>query len=188
MSTPPKPYFKNTYHHLYNRGVNKQKIFFDDKDYLFFLRRLGEYKEKYKISVLSYCLMPNHYHLFVKQLTQKHKVGKFIGDLTNSYTKATNKRYNRSGVLFAGPNKSILIKNQNYFIWLVKYILMNPVEAGLVSKPEEWRYSSARDFYGFRNGKLPDKKEILSQFHSIEHFKSFIESKDDFDYGKFEIL
>jgi len=63
-------FYKNTYHHLYNRGANKAKIFFDEESYLYFLRRLKHYKNKYDIKILSYCLMPNHFHIFVKQQSE----------------------------------------------------------------------------------------------------------------------
>lgn len=62
-----REFYKNTYHHLYNRGANKEKIYFDRESYLYFLRRLKQYKNKHQIELLSYCLMPNHFHLFVKQ-------------------------------------------------------------------------------------------------------------------------
>jgi putative transposase len=182
----PRYYFKDTYHHLYNRGINRQEIFFDKKDYLFFLKRLREYKEKYRISILCYCLMPNHFHLFVKQLTDEYSIGKFIGDLINSYTKATNKRYNRNGFLFESRTKSKWIENNEYFIWLCKYILINPVRSNIVKQPDHWEYSCAKDYYGLRNGILIDKEEILSQFHAIEDFRLFIEeNKDKFDYTIF---
>ncbi len=178
-----KNYYKNTYHHVYNRGVGRHTIFFDDKDYLYFLKRTEFYKDKYQISVLGYCLMPNHFHLFVQQLTADFTIGKFIGDLTNSYTKATNKKYGRDGVLLQGPTKNKLIEDQNYFIWLIKYILMNPVKAKLVKRPEEWTYSCALDYFGLRNGTLTDKSIILSQFKSVSEFRSFIEDRaDTFDY------
>jgi len=77
-------YKKDTYHHLYNRGANKLDIFHDDGDYKYFLRRLKHYSEKYSISILCYCLMPNHFHFFVKQNTAEISTGKMIGNLINS--------------------------------------------------------------------------------------------------------
>ena len=65
-------FYKNTYHHLYNRGANKQLIFFENENYHYFLRRLKHYKNKYQIEILTYCLMPNHFHLFVRQLTEEY--------------------------------------------------------------------------------------------------------------------
>ena len=168
-------YYKNNYYHLYNRGVLKNTIFFDRNDYLFFLRKLKMFRSKYFISIICYCLLPNHFHLFVKQNTDKFTIGKFIGDLTNSYTKTINKKYNQSGVLFQGPTKNKHIDKQEYFIWLCKYILLNPVKSGLVQKTEQWEFSCIRDLYSLRDGTLVEKEEILSNFSTLTEFKKFIE-------------
>jgi putative transposase len=177
-------YHKNNYYHLYNRGVHKNKIFFERNDYLFFLRKLKLYKSKYFISIICYCLMPNHFHLFVKQNTTKYTIGKFIGDTTNSYTKTINKKYNLSGVLFQGPTKNKHIDKQEYFIWLCKYILLNPVHSNLVQKAENWEFSCIKDFYGLRKGTLINKKEIIKNFSSTNDFKKFIEEPVD----KYDLL
>ncbi len=174
----------NSYHHLYNRGVNKGAIFFEDKDYKYFLRKAKEYKQKYSITIICYCLSPNHFHLFVKQLTNEYTIGKFIGNLTNAYTKGTNKKYDRTGVLLQGRSKSKLITDENYFIWLCKYILNNPIKAGLVNQPEEWEYSSAKEYFGLTNSGITDKDEMLKRFDSIDEFVSFIKTeKVKFDYS-----
>ena len=135
----------HNYFHLFNRGVNNKKIYFEPDNYSFFLERLKYYKDIYRIAVLCYCLMPNHFHLFVKQLSDQDTIGYMIGDLINSYTKAINKKYSRTGVLFGGSTKKRIIENEEYFTWLFKYILLNPVEAKLVSTPDKWEFSSARE-------------------------------------------
>ncbi|MCB9259591.1 MAG: transposase [Ignavibacteriales bacterium] len=170
-------YFKNTFHHLYNRGVNKNKIFFEDENYLFFLRKLKYYKEKYQIEILSYCLMPNHFHLFTKQKTEELLMSNFISDLLNSYVKSINKRYNRSGTLFESKTKNKLINDEQYFIWIIKYILENPVKAGIVNKINDWAYSNAKDLLGERNGNLVNLNEVKSFFQSEEVMKDFLLDK-----------
>ncbi len=183
-----KKYFSNTYHHVYNRGVNKNKIFIDDNDYLFFLRKQKQYKQKYEIEILSYCLMPNHFHLFLKQTNDDLTIGKFVGDLLNSYTKAFNKKTNRTGVLFEGPAKSKIIEKEEYFKWLVKYIIMNPVRGSLVRKPEAWRFSSAMDLLKKRDGKLISYDEIYTHFQSFKQFVEFVyDEKDKFNYDYFKL-
>lgn len=180
----PKFYNMNSYHHLYNKCVNKDKIFFEDNDYNYFMRKITEYKEKYEIRINCFCLLPNHFHLFVKQLTISKSIGKFISDLTNTYTKAINKKYGRTGVLLEGTTKSKLITDEEYFLWLCKYILTNPVKAGLVNKPDKWKYSSAGEYLDILDLNLTDTKEILGRFNSKEEFISFIESdKIKFDYS-----
>lgn len=171
-------FHKNTFHHLYNRGANKQNIFLDDNDYLFFIRRLKHYKTKYNISILSYCLMKNHFHLFVKQNFHELSISKFISDVLNSYTKSINKKYSRSGTLFESKTKSKQIEDENYFVWVIKYILENPIKAGIKSKIYDWHYSNAKDLLGFRKGTLCDNEEVFSYFQSEEQMKDFLLDKD----------
>ena len=173
-----REFYKNTYHHLYNRGANKSDIFLNREDYLFFLRRLREYKVRYSIDVLCYCLMPNHFHLFVKQLTHEKTIGKFVGTLINSYTKSINKKYKHSGVLFESRTKNKIIENEVYFKWICKYILSNPVEANLVKSIADWEFSSARDYLGLRNGDLNNKELITSHFESKNQFDNFLLDTD----------
>ncbi|MCX6150777.1 MAG: transposase [Ignavibacteriales bacterium] len=179
----PKYYHMNTYHHLYNQGVNKDKIFSDKSDYVYFLRKMVEYKLKYSVKILCYCLMPNHFHLFVKQITTEHEIGKFIGDLTNAYTKGTNKRYGRTGVLFQGRTKSKLIIDKNHYITLFKYIVNNPVRSGLVYLPEDWEYSSAKEYFSY-SSIVTDTSEILKIFDKVADFKNLLIQKEErFDYS-----
>ncbi len=180
-----KNYLINTFHHLYNRGVNRNIIFINNIDYSYFLHKMKTYKEKHSIQILCFCLLPNHFHLFVKQLTNEHSIGKFIGDLTNAYTRSLNIKYNRSGVLLEGKTKSKLISNESYFLWLCKYILNNPVKASLVKKPEEWEYSSAKEYFGDKDLEYTNTFEILNRFNNPNLFKNFINQEDEeFDYSK----
>ena len=149
-----RKYYKNTYHHLYNRGANKNLIFFERENYLYFLKRLNFYKNKYQIEILSYCLMPNHFHLFVKQTTDQFTISNFISALLNSYVKSINKKYGRSGTLFESKTKSKIVTDENYFNWIIKYILENPVKANLVNKLVDWEFSNAKDLLNLRCGNL----------------------------------
>jgi putative transposase len=134
----PRDYSKDSYHHIYNKGVLIDPIFQDEIDYHYFLEKTHKYKTKYKISILCYCLMPTHFHLFVKQLTEHLSIGKFTSDLLNSYTKTYNKRYKRTGVLFQGKTKNKKITSGKYYFDVFYYIHMNPVRAGLVTKSIDW--------------------------------------------------
>lgn len=159
----------------------------DERDYRFFELRMKQYKMKQSISILAYALMPNHFHIFVRQKEHDKPAGKFISLLANSYTKAFNKRYERNGVLLQGPTKIVPIDSQSYYMWLCKYILRNPVKARLVEHPAEWSYSSASEYYGSTKAEITDTGDVLSCFKTLDEFKSFIDKKeDDFDYGIFE--
>ena len=87
---------KGKYFHIYNRGANKMKIFFERKNYIYLLKKLKYYKNKYNFSVLSYCLMPNHYHFLLRQDGDK-PINIPIAYMFNAYTKAVNKMYKRTG-------------------------------------------------------------------------------------------
>jgi putative transposase len=178
----PRNYFKNTYHHLYNRGVNKELIFYEDGDYNYFIKQVRKYKDKYRISILSYCLMPNHFHLFVKQIDDVLTIGMFISNLINSYTKFINTKYTKTGVLFQGPTKSKMIEDKEYFSWLIKYILYNPVRAGLVKTPDGWKYSSSIELLGKKEMNITICSEVISMFQNENVFKEFmIDTKTKFN-------
>jgi len=159
--------------HIYNRGNKGGKIFFSGENYLYLLRKLKKYRDQFEIAIICYCLMPTHYHFLVKQLAP-YAVSKFIGLTLNSYVKAINKQQKKSGHLFEGKYKMKLVENPNYLINLSAYIHANPVFDNLVSKPEQWRFSSYQDFIGLRSGTLPEPKVILNYFNSIEDYKKFV--------------
>ena len=173
----PRNYYKNSYHHLYNRGANKCERFFDKNDYLYFLKRLSYYSKKYKIQILAYCLMPNHFHLFVKQITDTFIISQFISSFLNSYTKSINKKYGRSGTLFENKTKSKLINDEYYFRWIIKYILENPLKAKMVNNIDEWEYSNAKELLNKRNGKLTDINKVKSFFQSEKQMIAFLTDK-----------
>ncbi|MFQ5639783.1 MAG: transposase [bacterium] len=138
----PKFVVGNDYHAL-NRGNEKQAIFFERENYPFFLRRLKDALQKHSTELLCYCLMPNHFHLVLKEIIE-NGISSVMLSLQTSYAKAINKRYNRVGHLFQGPFKHIHIDRNEYLLHLSRYIHFNPAEAGLVSKPEDWEFSSFR--------------------------------------------
>lgn len=170
-------YYKNTYHHLYNRGTNKAAIFYERENYLYFLRRMKYYADRYKIKILSYCLMPNHFHIFLKQTSNDFRVSLFISSLLNSYVKSINKKYKHSGTMFECKTKSKQIDDEAYFVWIIKYILENPVHAQLEEKIEDWEFSNAKDLLGLRNGNLTDTKYITSFYQSKESMIKFLTNK-----------
>ena len=176
----PRLFQADTYHHLYNRGANKQKIFFDLHDYDYFKRRMLNYKHKYEIEILCYCLMPNHFHIFVRQTKKDKSIGKFIGDFIDSYSKTINKKYKRSGILFEGRTKNKIIYDENAFPVLTKYILLNPVRAKLCKSFEEYEYSSAKELLGISPNEITDKT-ILDYFDNVNKFREFMLLKEEVD-------
>ena len=180
MVNKPRLFQADTYHHLYNRGANKQEVFFDIKDYNYFREKLLLYKLKYEIEILCYCLMPNHFHFFVRQTKKDKPIGKFIGDLINSYSKTINKKYRRSGILFEGRTKNKIVYDENAFPILTKYILLNPLRAKLCGSFYEYEYSSAKELMGLSIKGITDKI-ILNYFTDLNEFKKFILLEKEID-------
>lgn len=166
------------YYHLYNRGVNRQPIFFQAENWGFFIRRLRHYCRPDLIDIVSYCLMPTHYHLLVGlktgQLSQR-----IMHPLSVSYTKAINRQQSRVGPLFQGPYQARPVDKDSYLAHLSRYIHLNPVSAGLVAHPQDWTYSSYRDTIGLRSGTLPRPAVVLDQFPSLDAYREFVEGADD---------
>jgi len=174
------------YYHLYNRGNNRQDIFFERENYLFFLRRVREYFHKDAVQVVAYCLMPNHYHLLVHLMVDD--LSAIMQRFTLSYTKAFNKRYNRRGSLFEGPFEAKLVDTTEYLVHLSRYIHLNPVAAGFVSQAEQWEFSSYREYIGLRGGSLPVPDIVLSQFADCSDYQAFVEAYHESDLEVIEHL
>ena len=146
MPRGPRFVFQNAFYHVFNRGINKQQIFFSDNDYYFFLKKLKSLQRKYDHSIYAFCLMPNHFHISIH--TRKIPISKIMSSLTTSYSMYFNRTYSHFGPVFQNRFKSILIENGNYFLKLSKYIYLNPIKAGLTSDPILYKFSSIREALG----------------------------------------
>lgn len=147
---------KGHYYHIFNRGTDKRTIFHEKENYLLLLRQVKKYAQMFQISVIAYCLMPNHYHFLLRQ-DGDAAIGTFIHRIFNSYVKAFNKRYGRQGTLFESRFKSLHVSNNHYLLQACCYIHANPVKDGLVTQPEAWPYSNYLEWIGERDGTLIDQ-------------------------------
>jgi putative transposase len=161
------------YYHVYNRGCNRQPIFANAGNYLFLLRRAKSYLTDAPLSVIAYCLMPNHYH-FLLRPEQDDALSPFIQRLFNSYTQAFNKQQGRSGTLFEGRAQSIPVDTEQYVIHLCRYIHLNPVKADLVSHPADWPYSNYLEWVGRRDGALVDRQFVQQYFPTAADYEAFV--------------
>jgi len=125
------------------------------------------------MTLIAYCLMDNHYHLLLRQ-NGDIEISKFMQAVFNVYTKAFNSKYKHSGTLFEGPYKAIHVDRSEYLLHLCRYIHWNPLEAGLVVKPEQWPYSNYAEFVGKRNGTLVDYEFVKLNFGSPETYEDFV--------------
>jgi len=128
------------------RGNGKMRIFVDDVDYRQFVYLLGDILESSSIRCWNYCLMPNHYHLTV-QPTQPN-LSAAIRRLNSRYGLWWNRRHATVGHVFQGRFKDQIVDREAYLITLSRYVVMNPVRAGLVTVPEDWPWSSYRATVG----------------------------------------
>lgn len=199
---------KGGYYHIYNRGVEKRVIFEDKQDYKVFLNylkfSLSELPQKTellktftlqgepfkgmpripknyvgKIDLVAYCLMPNHFHLLIKQI-DKDSMRSFMNSLITRYTMYFNKKNDRVGCLFQGVYRAVLITDEPYLLHLSRYIHLNPSEFtnNLASA-----YSSYADYLGLRKTSWLKPDFILNQFNKkvgiefkkINNYKDFVE-------------
>jgi REP element-mobilizing transposase RayT len=170
-------HFEGHYYHLFNRGVNRQPIFKSSENYRFLLKRITQFLLSFPITLIAYCLMPNHYH-FLFYVKNDAGLGPFLQRLFNSCTQAFNRQQNRTGTLFEGRAKSRLVDEINYLFHIVRYIHLNPVSAGLVEKPEDWIFSNYREFIGLRHGPIFDAEFLETQFGTPQDYKAFVEAEN----------
>lgn len=140
--------YPGAFYHVYSRGNQKQAIFLSDEDRYYFLKALGDASTKFGVVFHGYCLMPNHYHLIAETLLAK--LSKVMHLVNTTYTVYFNKKRMRCGHLFQGRFKSILIEVEAYAQELTRYIHLNPVRAGLAALPEDYFWSSYKEYIGSR--------------------------------------
>ncbi len=183
MARPLRVEYPGAYYHIINRGNNREKIFRDNRDKEKFLEYLGIASERFSIIIHTYCLMDNHYHLLIE--TPEANLSVAMQWINVSYAGYFNAKRNRSGHLFQGRFKSILVDADEYLKHVSRYIHLNPVRAKIVAKPLEYRWSSYPAFIG--REKKPDWLEtgwLLTVFgrkkqKAVVNFRLFVEGTDD---------
>lgn len=216
-------------YHVYNRGVEKRLLFVDDQDYKRFTRNLGIFNDikpvlnsgreskintgekeiksikqkKPLVDILAFCLMPNHYHLLLKQ-KEDNGISKFMNKVGVGYANYFNLKYNRVGSLFQGTFKVVLVNNESQFLYIPYYIHLNPLDLKIPNWRENginktkiaieflnsYKWSSHRDYAGKSSFVNILNKDVLNEFfindeNYQKEFKSFI---SDFDFSDVENL
>ena len=146
MARPLRIEFAGALYHVTSRGDRREAIFEDDEDRWAFLSTLAEVVGRFNWACHAYCLMTNHYHLVVE--TPDANLSKGMRQLNGVYTQASNRRHRRTGHLFQGRFKGILVDKESYLLELTRYVVLNPVRAGMVAQPGEWSWSSYRAMVG----------------------------------------
>jgi REP element-mobilizing transposase RayT len=146
MVRPLRLQYPGAFYHITVRGNRRQNIYIDDIDRRHFLRILTEIAFIRNVICYAYCLMDNHYHLEIE--TPDGNLAAFMRDLNGIVSQDHNKRHRKTGHLFQGRYHSFLIEKETYLMEVARYVVLNPVRAGLVKKPEQWCWSSYRATLG----------------------------------------
>jgi REP element-mobilizing transposase RayT len=162
-----------SYYHIYNRGANRNTIFVGDSDYWDFFHRLRINAVRYDATMIAYCLMPNHFHLLVRQESDK-SAGLMVQCTCNGYAQAFNRRRQHSGTLFQGRFQSLLVANDEYIRHLCRYIHTNPVKDGFALQPELWPYSDYVTWISQHTDGEVARSFILEFFGSRDRYRSFV--------------
>ena len=146
MARPLRIEYDGALYHITSRGNERKAIFRDDEDRIGFLEALQKVNERFNWICHAYCLMNNHYHLIVE--TPDGNLSKGMRQLNGVYTQYFNRKHHRVGHIFQGRYKSILMEKESYLLEVGRYVVLNPVRAKAVKKPEDWNWSSYRSTVG----------------------------------------
>ena len=166
------------YYHIYNRGINKQNLYFEPRNYDYFLNLYRKYIFPV-VETYAYCLLPNHFHFQIRVKNpqdrqslkdcRSYDPSQSLSNLFSTYSKAINKGYNRSGGLFERPFKRVHIKENSHLFKLVIYIHRNPQKYGLVNDFTGWPYSSYPEILE-NQASIVESDKVLNWFGGRENF------------------
>ena len=182
MVRPLRLSFENAFYHITARGNRREKIFYSNQDKKVFLEKLQEMLMKYSMICYAYCLMDNHYHLFIK--TTQPNLSQGIHCLNSSYTNWFRNKHQIIGPIFQGRFKSILVDADNYALNLSVYIHLNPLRTRIVRQLEDYPWSSYLDYLHLRKSNISDPSFVLNlidndTFKSIKKYREYMISSQD---------
>jgi len=186
MARPPRIEYSGAFYHVINRGIERRQLFGVDEDYEFFLKICWGLNVRYQVKLLAYCLMPNHYHLFLR--TEAGGLQRYMHELGSRYGKHYNRRCHRIGPIFQGRYRALLVDAERRALDVVRYIHMNPVKAELVDTPGAYRWSSYREYVGEEGTRSVDVDFVLSRFRGtrtgrIRQLRAFTSGKGGAGYS-----
>ena len=180
MARPLRIEYDGAVYHVTSRGNARKAIYKDDTDRENFLEVLHRVNSKYNWLCHAYCMMNNHYHLVIE--TPEGNLSRGMRQLNGVYTQQFNNRHHRVGHIFQGRYKAILIQKETHLVEVCRYVVLNPVRARSVQKPEEWLWSSYRGTVGsVRPHPAVTTDWILGQFggrrkEAQRRYRDFVES------------
>ncbi len=185
--TSPAPLQFGQYYHIYNRGNNRENLFYEERNYRYFLKLYARYVQPVA-DTFAYCLLRNHFHSLVYIKTEEEQEQTFrvsetlkvfkvlspsqqFSNLFNAYAKAINKAYQRTGSLFQHPFGRILVTSDTYFVHLITYIHRNPQKHGFVDDFRDWTYSSYHAILSQKPTRLK-RDAVLDWFDNAAAFQA----------------
>lgn len=200
MNIRKTPLVNDQYYHIYTRSIAKYQIFNDADDYerileLMDIYRYSEFNHKYSkfkeleittqaaisnslkkennilVEIVSYCIMPTHLHLILKQVINEG-ISKYMARILNSYTKYFNAKHHRNGPLYESRFKNVLIKNDEQLLHTTRYVHLNASSAGLIANPFDWQYSSLKEYCEDVETGICEFSEIIDM--SPKKYKKFV--------------
>ena len=190
-------FYPGGYFHVYNRGVAKQPLFLDTHDYRHFLETLSFYLDSTQIrrlsktgakdrrllfavqpidplvTVVAYCLMPNHFHLVLREEREKG-VSTYMQRAMNSYTRAFNTKYRRVGTVFQGVFSAVGVSSDQQLLHVCRYVYLNPVVARMVHSAADYRWSSFAQLMSESESRLVDSQILLGIAGGRDQYKDFV--------------
>ena len=161
-------------YHIVMKGINLEQIFFDEDDYISFLRVLKNACSNYNALLYAFCIMNNHVHLLIK--FNESNMPQMFKAFGASFVFRYNKKYNRSGSLFNGRYYSKAVNDDAYLLTVLKYIHFNPVNAKLCKSPDEWKWSSFSEY--IYDNKIYVSTDFIYSIISKEQFSELHKVKD----------
>lgn len=162
------------YYHIYNRGALRMTLYYSNYMYDLFLKLIELYSERFKVTVITVCLMPNHFHLVVR-VENGGSVEMFMQMLCGVYSRKVNKYQRRTGTIFEGRYHIKHVANDGYFKTLCRYIHLNPVRAALISHPSLWEYSNYLECIGRRSNSVTRYQMVIEMFGTSRGYEQFVE-------------
>lgn len=191
----------NTYYHIYNRGINKKRIFYSEQDYERFYEKVLFYSEKFQIKIYAWAFLPNHFHFLLSHKTSLDlcHIESFVAQISKSHALYFNLKYGFTGALFQGRFKAKEISSEKYFVCLLNYINSQHSHHKKIASPSErfsidkkWKYSSLHDYLGNSVFKYPltqiDDKLIKKEDYQEILLISYADKNTDFNSDNEEEL
>ncbi|WP_147303523.1 transposase [Rhodohalobacter sp. SW132] len=182
------PFEANEIYHVYNKAVGKEKLFYGEDNYRFFLQKFSQYLSD-SAHVYTYCLIPNHFHFLIRvaPTSSPNLISEKFRRFLISYSKSINKQQERSGSLFNKHLKRVKIDHMEQLIWIVYYIHRNPLHHGITKDFKTYKWSSFKALVSNKYTELK-RQELYEWFDGKKHFLQFHEENQVLDLERFSHL